>query len=105
MSHSRPDRLIFFLGGHDLEMVTIRKLLEREAPGRFRDKGLGWGALASSYEEEISTALEEGFIPVLVELEDDLGLEDRPILIADHHGSRAGKDAATSLHQVFRLLP
>lgn len=104
MAEQSPDRLIFFLGGRDLEMATIRALLEQEVPGRFLDKGLGWGARASCYEDEIASALEAGLTPVLVELDNDLDLEYHPILIADHHGGRAGKDAPTSLHQVFRLL-
>jgi hypothetical protein len=95
---------MFFLGGRDLEMVTIRELLEREAQGRFHDRGLGWGARASSYRGEILVAIGEDFTPVLVELENDLGLQDGLILVADHHGPRAGKESPTSLHQVFRLL-
>ncbi|MCG6860683.1 MAG: hypothetical protein LJE70_05315, partial [Chromatiaceae bacterium] len=104
LTRPSPDRLVFFLGGRDLEMVTIRELLEQEAPGRFHDKGLGWGARASSYEGEIRTARSQGFTAVLVELENDLGLHDNALLIADHHGPRAGKEAPTSLHQVFQLL-
>lgn len=92
----------FFLGGHDLEMVTIRELLEREqAP--FHDAGLGWGAKASSYREEIQAALSRGETPVLIELPDDLGLGDRAVHV-DHHNERSGSDAGTSLHQVFTLL-
>jgi len=102
----------FFLGGHDLEMVTIRDLLAEHAPGQFHDKGLGWGAKASAYRDEIHAAIARGQIPVLIELEDDLGLtrdEDRisdptRTIIVDHHGPRTGKDQPTSLHQVFSLL-
>lgn len=104
MIPSHPERLVFFLGGHDLEMLTIRALLEQEAPGRIHDQGLGWGARASSYREPILAALAAGATPVLVELEDDLGLPGQRLLIADHHGPRAGREAPTSLHQVFRLL-
>ena len=104
MSQTSPEQLVFFLGGHDLEMLTIRGLLEQEAPGRFHDLELGWGARASSYREPILAALAADTTPVLIELENDLGLPDGPLLIADHHGARAGKEAPTSLHQVFRLL-
>lgn len=92
----------FFLGGHDLEMVTIRDLLERERAA-FHDAGLGWGVKASSYREEIGAALARNVTPVLVELPDDLGLGERAIHV-DHHNERSSSDAATSLHQVFRLL-
>lgn len=104
MSQAPSDRLMFFLGGHDLEMLTIRELLEQEAPGRFHDQRLGWGARASSYRGAIQTALAAGATPVLVELEDDLDPSVRPLLIVDHHGPLAGREAPTALHQVFRLL-
>lgn len=98
------DRLVFFLGGTDLEMLTIRALLEETIPGRFHDKHLAWGAKASAYGEEIREALDAGKTPVLVELEDDLGLDPEAVVIADHHGERAGSDKPTSLHQIFALL-
>lgn len=101
-----PDRanLVFFLGGSDLEMQTIRGLLEETAPLHFHDKHLGWGARASAYGKEIGEALAAGRTPVLVELEDDLGLDRARVVVVDHHGARAGSDQPTSLHQVFGLL-
>jgi len=95
--------LVFFLGGQDLEMAVIRELLE-EAGARFFDGRLGWGAKASSYEEEIRACLEGGGRPVLVELTDDLDLDPEGVIVADHHGKEAGRDAPTSIEQVFRLL-
>jgi hypothetical protein len=95
-------RSTFFLGGRDLEMLAIRELLEQAAPGRFHDKDLSWGARASAYRDEIDACLRRGDTPVLVELEDDLGLDAQ--VIVDHHGRRAGQDAKTSLEQVFDLL-
>jgi hypothetical protein len=95
-------RLTFFLGGHDLEMLAIRELLEAEAAGRFHDKALRWGARASAYRDEIEACLRRGETPVLVELDDDLGLD--ALVVVDHHGERAGEDEATSLEQVFALL-
>ncbi len=98
-------RSAFFLGGHDLEMLTIRELLVREVPAdRMIDKGLAWGAKASDYRRELGQALDRGFRPVLIELEIDLPLERSRIAVVDHHGGRAGKDRPTSLHQVFDLL-
>ncbi len=85
-------------------MLTIRALLEETVPGRFHDKHLVWGAKASAYREEIREALDAGKTPVLVELEDDLGLDPEAVVIADHHGERAGSDKPTSLHQIFALL-
>lgn len=94
----------FFLGGRDLEMVTIRDLLTVEhAP--FHDCGLAWGARASAYLPEIRAALAAGRRPVLIELENDLrtDLAARVDWI-DHHGPRAGAEVPTALHQVFARL-
>jgi hypothetical protein len=97
-------RLAFFLGGHDLEMLTIRDLLREVNAGPVYDRRLGWGAHASAYHDEISGALAAGWTPVLVELEDDLGLSFDSAILIDHHGERAGGTQPTSLHQVFDLL-
>lgn len=104
MMKLQPDQLMFFLGGHDLEMVTIRQLLEQEAPGRCYDHGLSWGARTSAYASELRATLDRGLTAVLVELEDDLHLDSPQIIRVDHHGERAGREAPTSLHQVFALL-
>jgi hypothetical protein len=99
-----PLALHFFLGGYDLEMLTIRELLQHHAPGGFSDAGLGWGARASSYAEAIRRVLSSGRTPVLVELVPDLDLPAEAAILVDHHGRRAGAEAATSLEQVFALL-
>jgi hypothetical protein len=95
--------LVFFLGGRDLEMTTVRELLETEGAAFF-DHRLGWGAKASDYQEEIRQALDEGRVPVLVELQVDMDLPSGNIRVVDHHGQRAGATAPTSLRQVFDLL-
>ena len=99
--------LVFFLGGRDLEMVTIQELLEKEAARCLHDKRLTWEAKASAYLPEIAQALEEDRIVVLVELVNDLEepLRSDPRLFhVDHHGSPRALKARTSLHQVFVLL-
>lgn len=98
-----PGDVVFFLGGRDLEMETIRRLLERHAPGRFADARLEWGAKASAYKRQIEQVLAAGKRPALVELQDDLGL-DGAALVIDHHGDKAGRGRATALEQVFSLL-
>lgn len=97
-------KLVFFLGGHDLEMTTIRDLLEKYTPGRFHDKGLYWGAKVSDYGREIEAAIAMGETPVLVELTVDMELKPDSVIIIDHHGKGAGFDKPTSLHQVFDIL-
>jgi hypothetical protein len=103
-TNMKDNPYVFFLGGQDLEMVTIRDLIRQVVPGRVFDKGLSWGACASAYREEIEQAMAHDQTPVLVELEDDLGLGPARIALVDHHGPRAGAEAPTSLHQVFELL-
>lgn len=120
---TRQVKLLFFLGGYDLEMVTIRDLLE-EQQAVFHDGHLTWGAKASAYRDEIRAAIDRGATPVLIELDNDLDLPTSPAtdlltqhsgpptrhsllppcLLVDHHGARAGADRPTSLHQVFSLL-
>ena len=84
-----------FLGGHDAEMATIKDLAEaKKLPTH--DANLGWGASADSYTAEIENALEQGKMPVLVEL-DTSSLSDevrQRILDIDHHGDRSDEDAA-----------
>lgn len=103
MAARDAERHLFLLGGYDLEMITIRELLQTHAPGCFRDKRLTWGAKASDYRDEIREALEHGLIPVLIELDNDLGL-GAEVISVDHHGPRSGVGTPSSLHQVFSLL-
>lgn len=94
----------FFLGGRDLEMVEIARLIRDHAPGApLFDAGLAWGAKASDYADAIQAAAASGRRPVLVELALDLPLPDGA-LVVDHHGDAAGAAAPTSLRQIFALL-
>lgn len=98
--------LHLFLGGHDLEMVTIGAL-GREALGaeRVHDAGLGWGARASAYRDVIAAVAAAGGTPVLVELALDLPADLlAQAVVVDHHGERAGRDQLSALAQVFALL-
>lgn len=98
------ESLDFFLGGYDLEMITIRDLLQEAQAGRVWDKKLFWGARCSDYSQEIKQSLHQNRTPVLIELENDLNLDADRIILVDHHGTLAGSDTPTSLHQVFKLL-
>jgi len=94
---------LFCLGGHDLEMLTIKHLLEENAQP-ILDKHLSWGAAASACQPEINEALQLGTTPVLIELHDDLAFNSEQLILIDHHGRQAGKTQPTALHQVFQLL-
>lgn len=98
---------IFLLGGADLEMETIRGLLDRHAPEQILDKHLKWGAKLSDYREELATLVEKGRPFVAIELADDMPIDwpgRRLMSLVDHHGDRAGADRPTALEQVFDLL-
>lgn len=99
---AKNSKFRFFLGGQDLEMVTIAELLrEKVAVDAIIDKTLAWGAKASHYASEIEAAAEAGLTPVLVELSRDIALPADAIEI-DHHGERTGEPC--SLRQVFDLI-
>lgn len=94
---------IFLLGGHDLEMLTIRKLLEtRQVP--FADRNLSWGAKASDYQAEIEQWDHPGHHLVFIELIIDLQPSQASWSVVDHHGPQAGRGTPTSLEQVARML-
>ena len=104
--------LVFFLGGNDAEMQTIRQTLTA-ANAEFQDKGLFWGPRASAYQEEIATATAEGKTVVLIELGNAEGADwsGNPLPVielpadaieVDHHGARSGEKA--SILQVLDLL-
>lgn len=94
------DNLHFFLGGNDLEMVTIKKLLDKEGAA-YSDAGLSWGASTSKYGDEIEKVAKEGKTPVIIELGIDSKLPENTINV-DHHNENADKPA--SILQVCELL-
>jgi hypothetical protein len=61
---------VYFLGGRDLEMVEIARVLaEHSIP--FFDHALDWSyATFAAYEEEIRSSISNGHRPVLIELRD-----------------------------------
>jgi hypothetical protein len=92
-----------FLGGHDLEMVEIGRLLADRPGVAVHDRRLSWGAKVSAYCHEIEASLAAGQMVLLIELIDDLPSDfprDRFVII-DHHGPQAGRTRPTSLEQVF----
>jgi hypothetical protein len=83
-------RSVYFLGGRDLEMVEIARVLtEHNIP--YFDHGLDWSsATFAAYEEEICSAISHGRRPVLIELR-DIPAEVLPFIdLIDHHGIESG---------------
>jgi len=91
-------KVIFFLGGSDLEMQSIKKVLEEEG-FEFLDKNLSWGANLSAYENELKEY--EGKTIYGLELIADERTPKNYQTI-DHHNELSHKPS--SLFQVLELL-
>jgi len=105
MISSKPaaDKAVYFLGGHDLEMQEIARVLrERSVP--FVDHQLHWSqATYTAYEQEIATAIRNGRRPVLIELRDIPNVVRPLVHVIDHHGPESGH-LSTSLEMVLERL-
>ncbi|MGD9971041.1 MAG: hypothetical protein AB7S65_11370 [Sulfuricurvum sp.] len=93
----KPKKLLYFLGGNDLEMSEIRSLLRRHNAD-YRDNHLSWGAKLSDYADDLHS-LPPDTIPVFVELELDIPFEGE-FQIIDHHGDYA--HLPSSLEQIAK---
>lgn len=99
MGHKEASDRIFLLGGHDLEMLEIRRMLETRCV-RFEDKGLDWNnARLSSYANIISSLPDADYYGV--ELQEDFPPPKNYIRI-DHHNDDNNRPAA--ILQVAGLL-
>ncbi len=87
---------IFLLGGHDLEMLEIRKILESNNL-TFYDHQLEWGAKLSSY----SGRFNDSSVFVGIELITDIPLPAHYIEI-DHHNEK--RHLPSSIEQLADLL-
>lgn len=89
--------MIFLLGGHDLEMAEIRRIVN-ECRIECKDYGLSWNnAKLSAY----SKILDETNVFVAVELVTDIPLPKNYIPI-DHHNENSNENS--SIEQVIELL-
>ncbi|MCH8941913.1 MAG: hypothetical protein IIA48_05685 [Bacteroidetes bacterium] len=95
----KKENFVFFLGGQDAEMLTIRDIL-REHNLNFHDKDLKWGAKLSDYKEELKE-INEDQTAVLIELTIDIPVPENAIII-DHHNEKENKPS--SLEQIADLL-
>ena len=89
---------VFFLGGLDLEMESIKKVLKSEK-FEFLDKSLSWGAKLSDYKNELKEYKTRTIYGI--ELIEDIELPKNYQAI-DHHNSLSHKPS--SLLQVLELL-
>ena len=95
-------KVVFLLGGYDLEMVTIKEILLEEGfkeGENLFDKKLDWGAKLSAYSEVLDANPDKIFYAI--ELIEDISLPKNYHRI-DHHNELSHRDA--SLLQVLKLL-
>lgn len=98
MSKEKIDlsNVVFLLGGHDLEMKEIEKILLANKI-TFHDKGLAWGAKLSAYQD----VFDDVHHFVAVELSEDC-VPPRHYTVVDHHNERSHLPA--SIEQVAEHL-
>ena len=91
---------VFLLGGHDLEMITIKQLLEGRAGCVAIDKHLQWdNALLSAYQEELACYSADEIYGI--ELREDIPVPKNYCRI-DHHNDY--NDHPASVLQVAEVL-
>lgn len=92
---------VFLLGGADLEMATIKKLLE-EYNHIVVDKGLNWSnAKLDAYAEELQKFSSEDYVIYGVELQENCPTPVNYIRI-DHHNDL--QDGPSALEQVAEII-
>lgn len=94
-------KMLFLLGGYDLEMVTIRGVLESQGID-YADHQLNWqNAYVSSYRQEIDEACRQGWIVWGIELQEDVPVPPSYRKI-DHHNECFRLSSA--LEQVLNMF-
>ncbi|WP_323589975.1 CorA family divalent cation transporter [Aliarcobacter butzleri] len=95
------NKRVFLLGGKDLEMNEIEKILSSKNE-KFENKNLSWGAKLSFYKEELEKYKNDVSITIYgIELEKDIEILNDYIEI-DHHGKN--DDKPSSLEQIAEIL-
>jgi len=93
----KTEKYCFLIGGYDLEMIEIKKLLKAHNQ-HFYDKNLSWGAKLSAYK---GWMVDEFTTYVGLELIEDIKPPENYISI-DHHNERSAEPA--SIEQLALLL-
>lgn len=93
---------IFLLGGHDLEMLAIAELLQKQQI-LYADKGLGWGnAMLGNYEDVLHEYSAKPHWTIYgIELKEDIDPPSNYVRI-DHHNDYI--DRPSSIEQVLSVL-
>ena len=89
---------VFLLGGADLEMQTIQKVLERYSQ-EYYDKNLSWGAKLSDYEMQ----LKNSYLYIGIELKEDMTLPKNYIAIDHHNENQHKKSSLEQVADIFNL--
>ena len=93
---------VYLLGGHDLEMTEIAKVL-RSSDVQFRDENLGWDdSVFARYRSSVDEILAASGTPVLVEIREIPDSYLNRVEVIDHHGPNSAD--LTSLEQVLARL-
>jgi len=87
----------FLLGGYDLEMLEIKKILDSKGE-LYLDKNLQWGAKLSHYQDDLDRT---DIQYVGIELIEDI-VPPKNYLAIDHHNERSHEPA--SIEQLAKLL-
>lgn len=92
---------IFLLGGYDLEMLEIKKILN-ENNIQYEDEKLSWeNAKISAYNQKLEKYIMDNVVIYGIELEADIKLPEKYMEI-DHHGKN--DDKPSSLEQIAKIL-
>lgn len=95
-----PSQKVFLLGGYDLEMLTIKQMLEERKDCMVLDRHLKWdNALLSAYQDELSHYSDCTIYGI--ELKEDVAVPNHYHRI-DHHNDWTHKPS--SLEQVASVL-
>jgi len=98
MAPPKEKKMLFLLGGYDLEMVEIKKLLVSKNI-KFIDKKLSWGAKLSDYKDELNKY--QNYTIYGIELEQDI-TQPKNYIDIDHHGKNS--HMPSSIQQVADIL-
>lgn len=97
-----PMTNVFLLGGHDLEMLTIKEILD-DYKVKYYDRNLSWDTAFLREYSDVLDALSTDAVTIYgIELKDDGAVLPKNYISIDHHDKK--EDGPSSLEQVCELL-